>query len=69
MSDGTVAIFMSMLFFVIPSQLPRFRGYGYNEEGEMLTFNPTTERKYPLTDMTQVSEDHPSDMMQLFYNN
>uniref|UniRef100_A0A3Q3KUD9 Solute carrier family 13 member 2 n=1 Tax=Labrus bergylta TaxID=56723 RepID=A0A3Q3KUD9_9LABR len=27
-SDGTVAIFMSMLFFVIPSQLPRCGGYG-----------------------------------------
>lgn len=34
-SDGTVAILMSMLFFVVPSQLPRFGGYGQTEEGKM----------------------------------
>ncbi|XP_023252819.1 solute carrier family 13 member 2-like [Seriola lalandi dorsalis] len=33
-SDGTVAILVSMLFFAIPSQLPRFGGYGYNDEGK-----------------------------------
>lgn len=33
-SDGTVAILMSMLFFVLPSQLPSFGGYGYNDEGK-----------------------------------
>uniref|UniRef100_A0A3Q2E4Q1 Solute carrier family 13 member 2 n=1 Tax=Cyprinodon variegatus TaxID=28743 RepID=A0A3Q2E4Q1_CYPVA len=27
-TDGTVAIFMSMLFFVIPSRLPKFGSYG-----------------------------------------
>lgn len=40
-SDGTVAIFMSMLFFVIPSRLPSCGDYGYNEAGEMLIFNTT----------------------------
>lgn len=35
-SDGTVAILMSMLFFVIPSQLPGKGGYGYDSEGELL---------------------------------
>ncbi|XP_023144546.1 solute carrier family 13 member 2 [Amphiprion ocellaris] len=40
-SDGTVAIFMSMLFFVIPSQLPRFRGgYGVNEKGKPVKAPP-----------------------------
>nr|XP_046267079.1 solute carrier family 13 member 2 [Scatophagus argus] len=33
-SDGTVAIFVSMLFFVIPSRLPSFRSYGYDESGK-----------------------------------
>ncbi|XP_056910922.1 solute carrier family 13 member 2-like isoform X2 [Takifugu flavidus] len=33
-SDGTVAILMSMLFFVIPSQLPTCGGYGYNDKGK-----------------------------------
>ncbi|CAG08845.1 unnamed protein product, partial [Tetraodon nigroviridis] len=33
-SDGTVAILMSMLFFVIPSQLPSCGGYGYNDKGK-----------------------------------
>uniref|UniRef100_A0A3B4V7U3 Solute carrier family 13 member 2 n=1 Tax=Seriola dumerili TaxID=41447 RepID=A0A3B4V7U3_SERDU len=33
-SDGTVAILVSMLFFAIPSQLPRFGGYGYDDEGK-----------------------------------
>lgn len=35
-SDGTVAIFMSLLFFVIPSQLPKFGSYGYDDEGKMV---------------------------------
>ena len=33
-TDGTVAILMSMLFFVIPSKLPRFRDYGFTAEGK-----------------------------------
>ncbi|KAF3841011.1 hypothetical protein F7725_006873 [Dissostichus mawsoni] len=37
-SDGTVAIFMSMLFFIIPSQRPRCGGYGTDENGN--TLNP-----------------------------
>lgn len=36
-SDGTTAIFMSMLFFVVPSRMPRFGGYGFNEAGEVIT--------------------------------
>ncbi|XP_077360929.1 solute carrier family 13 member 2-like isoform X2 [Festucalex cinctus] len=32
-SDGTVSIFLSMLFFVIPSQLPSRRGYGHDDAG------------------------------------
>ncbi|XP_041808711.1 solute carrier family 13 member 2 [Chelmon rostratus] len=35
-TDGTVAIFMSMLFFVIPSRLPKCGGYGYNEAGKLV---------------------------------
>ncbi|XP_056267813.1 solute carrier family 13 member 2-like [Pseudoliparis swirei] len=35
-SDGTVAIFMSMLFFVVPSQMPKCGGYGPDEEGKMV---------------------------------
>ncbi|XP_070699209.1 solute carrier family 13 member 2 [Pempheris klunzingeri] len=35
-SDGTIAILMSMLFFVIPSQLPKFGGYGHNDEGNLV---------------------------------
>uniref|UniRef100_A0A8C2ZL30 Solute carrier family 13 member 2 n=1 Tax=Cyclopterus lumpus TaxID=8103 RepID=A0A8C2ZL30_CYCLU len=35
-TDGTVAILMSMLFFVIPSQMPKCGGYGNNDEGKML---------------------------------
>ncbi|KAG7269398.1 hypothetical protein CRUP_015436 [Coryphaenoides rupestris] len=31
-TDGTIAIFMSMLFFVIPNQLPRFGSYGMVHE-------------------------------------
>lgn len=38
-SDGTVAIFMAMLFFIIPSQLPRCGGYGQNEEGKMFVLS------------------------------
>uniref|UniRef100_A0AAX7T6V7 Solute carrier family 13 member 2 n=1 Tax=Astatotilapia calliptera TaxID=8154 RepID=A0AAX7T6V7_ASTCA len=37
-TDGTVAILMSSLFFVIPSQLP-FSNYGYTNEGEVFIFN------------------------------
>ncbi|XP_037543264.1 solute carrier family 13 member 2 [Nematolebias whitei] len=40
-SDGTVAIFMSMLFFVIPSRLPTCGSYGYNEAGKMVKAPPT----------------------------
>ncbi|XP_062261977.1 solute carrier family 13 member 2-like [Platichthys flesus] len=39
-SDGTIAILMSMLFFVIPSQLPRFGGYGYDKAGKMINSPP-----------------------------
>ncbi|XP_070839211.1 solute carrier family 13 member 2-like [Chaetodon trifascialis] len=35
-SDGTIAILMSMLFFVIPSRLPKCGSYGYNEEGKLV---------------------------------
>ncbi|KAG7237398.1 hypothetical protein INR49_032443 [Caranx melampygus] len=35
-SDGTVAILIGMLFFAIPSQLPRCGGYGYDEEGKKI---------------------------------
>ncbi|XP_055004715.1 solute carrier family 13 member 2 isoform X2 [Boleophthalmus pectinirostris] len=37
-SDGTVAILMSMLFFVVPSQLPRWGGYGFNDAVEITLF-------------------------------
>lgn len=40
-SDGTIAILMSMLFFVIPSELPSFGGCCYNRGGEMSGFNHT----------------------------
>ncbi|XP_054907370.1 solute carrier family 13 member 2 [Poeciliopsis prolifica] len=40
-SDGTVAIFMSMLFFVIPSQLPSWSGYGFTEAGKRIKAPPT----------------------------
>ncbi|XP_073336199.1 solute carrier family 13 member 2 [Pagrus major] len=33
-SDGTTAIFMSMLFFIIPSRLPKCGDYGFNEAGK-----------------------------------
>lgn len=36
-SDGTTAIFVSMLFFVIPSRMPKFGSYGYNDEGKVFT--------------------------------
>ena len=39
-TDGTVAILVSMLFFVVPSRLPTCGGYGYNDEGEMLILTP-----------------------------
>ncbi|KAK5887697.1 hypothetical protein CesoFtcFv8_016280 [Champsocephalus esox] len=40
-SDGTVAIFMSMLFFIIPSQRPRCGGYGTDENGQTVNSPPT----------------------------
>ncbi|CAK6957179.1 solute carrier family 13 member 2-like [Scomber scombrus] len=40
-SDGTVAILVSMLFFVIPSQLFSFGGYGTDEEGKVVNSPPT----------------------------
>ncbi|XP_059911892.1 solute carrier family 13 member 2 [Gadus macrocephalus] len=40
-TDGTVAIFMSMLFFVIPSKLPRFGDYGFSAEGKRIKAPPT----------------------------
>ncbi|RVE64040.1 hypothetical protein OJAV_G00142180 [Oryzias javanicus] len=50
-SDGTVAILMSMLFFVIPSEFPSCSGYGCNENGKivkapkpLLTWNVVHER-------------------------
>lgn len=39
-SDGTTAIIVSMLFFVIPSQLPSCGGYGYNEKGKLIKTPP-----------------------------
>ncbi|XP_008286831.1 solute carrier family 13 member 2 [Stegastes partitus] len=39
-SDGTIAILMSMLFFVVPSELPRLGGYGYNEAGKPIKSPP-----------------------------
>ncbi|XP_015229392.1 PREDICTED: solute carrier family 13 member 2-like [Cyprinodon variegatus] len=40
-TDGTVAIFMSMLFFVIPSRLPKFGSYGFTEAGKRIKAPPT----------------------------
>uniref|UniRef100_A0A8C6L702 Solute carrier family 13 member 2 n=1 Tax=Nothobranchius furzeri TaxID=105023 RepID=A0A8C6L702_NOTFU len=40
-SDGTVAIFMSSLFFVIPSRLPTCGSYGHNEAGKVVKAPPT----------------------------
>ncbi|XP_034539789.1 solute carrier family 13 member 2 [Notolabrus celidotus] len=39
-SDGTIAILMSMLFFVVPSELPRCGGYGYNAKGKLIKAPP-----------------------------
>uniref|UniRef100_A0A672G6I7 Solute carrier family 13 member 2 n=1 Tax=Salarias fasciatus TaxID=181472 RepID=A0A672G6I7_SALFA len=39
-SDGTVAIFMALFFFVIPSQLPKFNNHGYEENGERVEALP-----------------------------
>lgn len=35
-SDGTTAIFVSMFFFIIPSRLPKFGSYGYNDAGKKI---------------------------------
>ncbi|XP_035998851.1 solute carrier family 13 member 2 [Fundulus heteroclitus] len=40
-SDGTVAILMSMLFFVIPSRLPTCGSYGFTEAGKRIKAPPT----------------------------
>ncbi|XP_042355205.1 solute carrier family 13 member 2 [Plectropomus leopardus] len=40
-SDGTVAILISMLFFVIPSEIPKCGGYGTDDEGKTVN-TPTT---------------------------
>ncbi|XP_069002252.1 solute carrier family 13 member 2 isoform X2 [Embiotoca jacksoni] len=40
-TDGTVAILMSMLFFFIPSQLPKCGSYGYDDAGKMVKAPPT----------------------------
>ncbi|XP_036975725.1 solute carrier family 13 member 2-like [Acanthopagrus latus] len=37
-SDGSTAIFMSMLFFVVPSRMPRFRDYGFDESGKKVKY-------------------------------
>ncbi|KAK5858748.1 hypothetical protein PBY51_002865 [Eleginops maclovinus] len=39
-TDGTVAIFMSMLFFIIPSQMPRCGGYGIDDKGKTVNTPP-----------------------------
>ncbi|KAK5610014.1 hypothetical protein CRENBAI_022387 [Crenichthys baileyi] len=39
-SDGTVAVFMSMLFFIIPSRLPTFGSYGFTEAGKRIKAPP-----------------------------
>lgn len=33
-SDGTVAVFISLFYFAIPSEMPRFSGYGFNDQGK-----------------------------------
>ncbi|XP_076024993.1 solute carrier family 13 member 2-like [Genypterus blacodes] len=40
-TDGTVAILVSMLFFVVPSQLPQFGNYHYKHAGKTVKGNPT----------------------------
>lgn len=40
-SDGTVAILMSMLFFVVPSRMPKFGSYGFSEAGKLIKCPPT----------------------------
>ncbi|KAM9332836.1 solute carrier family 13 member 2 [Pholidichthys leucotaenia] len=40
-TDGTVAILVSMLFFLIPAQMPSLNGYGYNDEGKLIKVPPT----------------------------
>ncbi|CAL8365371.1 unnamed protein product [Lota lota] len=39
-TDGTIAILMSMLFFVVPSRLPHFSDYGFTEEGKRINAPP-----------------------------
>uniref|UniRef100_A0A673BTY8 Solute carrier family 13 member 2-like n=1 Tax=Sphaeramia orbicularis TaxID=375764 RepID=A0A673BTY8_9TELE len=55
-SDGTVAILMSMLFFVIPSQLPRCGGY-LDEDG--VYFYPTVKSPPTLLNWQVVHERMP----------
>ncbi|KAF7656785.1 hypothetical protein LDENG_00036300 [Lucifuga dentata] len=40
-TDGTTAILISMLFFVIPCQLPQYGNYHYNEAGKTVKGLPT----------------------------
>ncbi|TDH05040.1 hypothetical protein EPR50_G00139030 [Perca flavescens] len=40
-SDGTVAILMSMLFFIVPSRMPTCRGYGQDDAGKRVNTLPT----------------------------
>lgn len=40
-TDGTTAILVSMLFFVIPSQVPQFGNYRYSEGDKMVKGVPT----------------------------
>uniref|UniRef100_A0A8C9XBK0 Solute carrier family 13 member 2 n=1 Tax=Sander lucioperca TaxID=283035 RepID=A0A8C9XBK0_SANLU len=40
-SDGTVAILMSMLFFIVPSRMPTCRGYGEDDAGKRVNTLPT----------------------------
>ncbi|KAA8586795.1 hypothetical protein FQN60_000631 [Etheostoma spectabile] len=40
-SDGTVAILISMLFFVVPSRMPTCRGYGDDDAGKRVNTLPT----------------------------
>ncbi|XP_072301882.1 solute carrier family 13 member 2 [Eucyclogobius newberryi] len=39
-SDGTTAILMSLLFFVVPSRMPTCGGYGFNDAGKLVKSPP-----------------------------